>query len=124
MGKKNKLTYEQKMLKELVCLPNPIEDKRHNIFIYIVDDNARSNESRFEHIIEKRHELLPSDIKRIPHDIKKAIFKVDKERKDTYSYYIKRSRISDEYIKISIKIDPNSPKVAFIKTIFIIKNIK
>ena len=64
------------MFEALKSLPNPIEDKRHNIDIYFNDDRARSNESRFEHVIEKRHELLPSDIKRIPNNIKKAIFKI------------------------------------------------
>ena len=124
MSKKNKLTYEQKMLEVLKALPNPIEDKRHNIDIYLYDDRARSNKSRFEHIIEKRHELLPSDIKRIPSEIKKAIFKVDKERKGSYNYYLKRNRLTDDLIKISVRINPETPKKAIIKTIFITKNLK
>lgn len=124
MSKKKKLSYEEKMLEALKSLPNPIEDKRHNIDIYFNDDRARSNESRFEHVIEKRHELLPSDIKRIPNNIKKAIFKIDKERKDSYNYYIRRNRNGDEFIKISVRINPETPKTAIVKTIFVTKNLK
>ena len=124
MSKKKKLSYEEKMLEALKSLPNPIEDKRHNIDIYFNDDRARSNESRFEHVIEKRHELLPSDIKRIPNNIKKAIFKIDKERKDSYNYYIRRNRNSDAFIKISVRINPETPKTAIVKTIFVTKNLK
>lgn len=124
MAKKKGLTYEEKMIKALLSIPNPIEDKRHNLLIHFVDDSTRSNETRFSHIIEKRHELLPSDIKRIPQYIKKAIFKVDKERKETYSIYIKRNTYSDEYIKISIRIDEDKPHDAYVKTVFITKNLK
>lgn len=112
------------MIDVLNTLPNPIEDKRHDLFIYFKNNRARSNETRFERIIEKRHELKPSDIKRIPKCLKKAIFKVDKERLESYSVYIKRNQYSDEYIKISLKIDRDNPKVAIVKTIFITKNIK
>lgn len=124
MTKKKSLTYEEKMMKALTALPVPLQDKRHNVFIYLVDDMARSNETRFEHIINKRHELIPNDIKRIPRIIKNAIFKIDKERKDTYNYYLLRNRNTNEYIKISVKIEPENPSKAIVKTIYITKAIK
>ena len=124
MAKRKGLSYEEKMNSVLKDLPNPIEDKRHNIYIYFVDDKARSNETRFEHIIDTSHELLPSDLKRIPKCIKKALFKKDKERTDTFNLYIKRNNYGDEYIKLSLKIEPNKPKVAIVKTIFITKTVK
>ena len=124
MARKKRLSYEEKMVKALRSIPNPIEDKRHGIFIYFIDERARSNESRFEHIIEKRHELLPSDIKRIPKCIKKAIFRIDQERKETYNIYIRRNNYSDEYIKVSLKIEPEKPDIAVVKTIFITKYVK
>ena len=57
MARKKKLTYEQRMLAELQKLPNPIDDKRHELSIYFVNERARSNQTRFAHIIEARHEL-------------------------------------------------------------------
>ena len=124
MAKKKGLSYEEKMSSVLKKLPNPIEDKRHHISIYFIDNRARSNETRFEHIIDISHELHPSDLKRIPKSIKKALFKKDKERTETYNLYIKRTNYSDEYIKISLKIEPTKPQIAIVKTIFITKNIK
>ena len=124
MARKKGLTYEQKMIKALKALPNPIDDKRHNTKIYFINNRARSNETRFDHIIDERHELLPSDIKRIVNKIKTAVFRIDKERAETYNYYIKRNNYSDEYIKISVKIEADKPKEAIVKTIYITKNVK
>ena len=124
MAKKKNLTYEEKMINALNTLPTPIEDKRHGISILIVDDKARSNESRFEHIIDPRHELQPSDIKRIPHGIKTSLLKKDKERSNTYNIYIPRNRYSKEYIKISVEINFKKSNEAKVKTIFITKNMK
>ena len=124
MAKKKGLSYEEKMIKALGCIPYPLEDKRHNIFIYLIDNAARSNETRFEHIINKRHELMPSDIKKIPRFIKTALFKIDSERKDTYNYYLLRNHSTNEYIKISVKIEPKEPHKAIVKTIYITKTIK
>ena len=124
MAKKKGLSYEQKLINALKKLPNPLEDKNHNIKIYFIDNRARSNQSRFEHIIASRHGLLPKDLERIPRYIKTCIFKKDLERTDTYNIYIRRNNYNDEYIKISVKIEPEKPNEAIVKTIFITTNIK
>ena len=124
MAKRKGLTYEQKLTNALKKLPNPLEDKRHNLKIHFADDRARSNESRFEHIVNQRHGLRPADIQRIQRYLNRCIFKKDNERTDTYNIYIKRNSISNEYIKISVKIEPSQPDVAIVKTIFITRVIK
>ena len=65
MAKRKGLSYEEKLINALRKLPSPLIDKRHNIKIYFDDNRARSNESRFEHIVNQRHGLLASDIERI-----------------------------------------------------------
>ena len=116
---KKGLSYEEKMIEALKKLPNPLEDKKHHLFIYLVNDRARSNQNRFEHIIDQRHGLCCADIERIRKHIKKAVLKKEHGRNDTYNIYLKRSNIGDEYIKICLKIDPAQPKIATIKTMFI-----
>lgn len=124
MAKKKGLSYEQKMINALNKLPNPLHDYRHNIDIYFVNNRARSNQSRFEHIINIKHGLKPSDIERIPRNISKCIFKLDNERKESYNIYIRKNSQRGEYIKISIKINPATPTIAIVKTIYITKLIK
>ena len=105
-------------------LPKPIVDKRHNLFIYLENDRARTNQTRIEHIFDAKHDLNIQDIKRIPREIKKCIFKKDKERKETFNVYIRRNNYSAEYIKISLDITKEEPHKGTIKTIYITKNIK
>ena len=124
MPKKKRLTHEQKLINTLRKIPNPIEDKRHGIFIRFVDNKIRSNETRFEHIVLARHELKPNDFKRIVTHIKTATFRQDSDRKETFNIYVKRNNYNDEYIKISLKIKKDNPREAIVKTIFITKNIK
>jgi len=124
MAKRKGLTYEQKLIDALEKLPNPLIDKRHNLKIYFSDDRARSNQSRFEHIANQRHGLRPSDFERIVRYIKRCIFKKDLERTETYGIYIRRNSISEEYIKISVKISPNEPEIAIVKTIYITRVVK
>ena len=124
MSNKRNIPYEQKVIEALKGLPNPLEDKRHNLLIVLEDNKIRSNETRFEHISLERHEITPNDIKRIPKVLKKCIFKIDKERKNTYSIYLRRNNYSGEYIKISIYINPQDPHKGFVKTIFITKTVK
>lgn len=124
MAKRKGLTYEQKLIDALEKLPSPLIDKRHNLKIYFVDNRARSNQSRFEHIVNQRHGLRPSDLERVNRCIKKCIFRKDLERSETYNIYIRRTNYSDEYIKIGVKIDPSEPEIAMVKTIFITKVIK
>ena len=125
MAKKTTLTYEQKISNAIYSLPNPIEDKRHSLLIYFIDNRARSNETRFAHIAQKRHKLNVSDILRIPKRINTSIFKKDKERKETYNLYIKRNGYSDDqYIKLSLSIEDKNPCRGVVKTIFITERIK
>ena len=124
MAKRKGLSYEEKLINALKKLPNPLVDKRHNLKIYFDDNRARSNESRFKHIVNQRHGLWPNDIDRISKYIQTCIFKRDMERSKTYNIYIKRNSISDEYIKISVRIEPNEPDVAIVKTMFITRVVK
>ena len=124
MSKKKGLSYEEKMINALKSLPNPIEDKRHRIFIVFENDRARSNESRYDHIISLRHDLTPRDIERITKGIKTAILKKDKERTNTFNIYIKRNNYSGEYIKISIDIDFTKSNKGTVKTIYITEVLK
>ena len=124
MSKRKKLTNEEKLISALKKIPCPLIDKRHNLEIYFDDNRARSNQSRFEHIVLSRHQLKQKDIERIPIHIKKCIFKKDQERTDTYNIYIKRNNYSGEYIKISVEIKQSEPNVAVVKTVFITNVLK
>ena len=124
MAKTKGLSYEEKMINALKKLPNPIKDNKHGIYIYLIDDRARSNESRFEHIVLERHELKQSDIARIIKEIDNSELKKDRVRKNVYNIYIKRQNNSNEYIKISLEIDFTKSNKATIKTIFITRNLK
>lgn len=122
MGKRKYLTHEEKILSALEKIQNPIVDKRHNLSIYFINDRARSNETRFEHISKISHKLKTNDLDRISKQInnKKTIFKRDKEHKDTFNYYVQRySYTEEEFIKVSVLIDENNPKKGRVKTIFI-----
>ena len=124
MAKQKGLSYEQKLINALNNLPNPLEDKKHRIFIYFVNDRARSNEGRFEHITLMRHDLNISDVEKIPRKINKSILKKDGERKNTFNIYIKRNSYGREYIKISLEIDFFKSNSGIVKTIFITTNMK
>ena len=124
MSKKKKLTSDEKIQKALDELPYPIIDKKHGIKIYCINDRARSNQSRIEHIILKRHSLMPSDIERIARNINESDLIMDKERKNTFNLYVKRNNYNDEYIKVSLILNFAKSNEAKIKTIFITKNKK
>ena len=124
MAKRKCLTYEQKLIDALEKLPNPLIDKKHNLKIYFIDDRARSNQSRFEHIIDSRHCLSTSDIERIARYINHSKLKMEHERKESFNLFIKRNGFNNEYIKIALKIEDDNPSIAFVKTIFITKVYK
>ena len=119
MAKHKGQTYEQKLTEALKKLPSPLIDKRHNLKIYFNDDKARSNQSRFEHIIDPRHGLLASDIERIARYINVSKLKMDHERKETFNLFVKRNSFNNKYIKVSLRITEKEPKIANVKTIFI-----
>lgn len=122
--KEETTTYEKTMIEALMSLPNPIIDKKHGLKIYFENDRARSNQKRFDHIIDLRHKLKPNDIARIPRQINKSKLKKDKDRKTTFNLYIKRNRYSGEYIKISAEYKGNKMNELDVKTIFITKIYK
>ena len=125
MAKKTNGKYDLKLIEALKKLPPLIEDKRHGFVIYIRDDQARSNETRFQHIAKKMHELKVRDIESIPEGIKDYIrFAKSKEIKDTYYYYIKRKGGDKGFIQVAILVDINDKKIAYLKTIFIAYRIK
>ena len=124
MAKKKGITHEQKIINALNALPDVIEDTKHRIKVMFINDQARSNESRFEHISLDRHELSVNDIKRIQKQISKSELKIDNERTKTYSIYIKRNNYNNEYIKLSVTLDFKISNEAKVKTVYITKNIK
>ena len=125
MAKKKNLKYDQNLIKALRQLPSIIEDKRHGFVIEIKDDRARSNETRFEHIAKKSHELKVRDIKAIPEGIRNYVkFTKSNEIENTYYYFINRKGEDRGFIEVAILIDEDNPKKARIKTIFIAHRFK
>ena len=122
--KEETTTYEKTMIEALMSLPNPIVDKKHGLKIYFENDRARSNQKRFDHIIDLRHKLKPNDIARIPRQINRSNLKIDKERKGTFNIYIKRNSYSGEYIKVSIEYKNGKSNEMSVKTIFITQIVK
>ncbi len=125
MGKKKIIGIDNKLLEYIKTVKSPLIDTRHNITIYLDDNRARSNQSRFEHIVRKDHRLSQSDLKRLFElFVIEGKFKKDKERKGTYNYYVSRSKRGYEFIKMSVQIDKKDPHIAKVKTIFITRNVK
>ena len=125
MAKKTNEKYNLKLIEALKKLPSQIEDKRHGFIIQIRDDKARSNETRFQHIAKKMHELKVRDIESIPGGISNYIkFVKSKDIKDTYYYYIKRKGEDKGFIQVAILLDLNDKKLAYLKTIFIAYRLK
>lgn len=125
MAKKKNEKYDQNIIDALRKLPSEIEDKRHNFVIEIKNDKARSNETRFEHIAKKNHELKVRDIEAIPEGIKNYVkFTKSKELKDTYCYYINRKGDDRGFIQVAILVDYKNKKKAYLKTVFIAYRLK
>lgn len=125
MAKKANEKYDIKLIEALKKLPPLIEDKRHGFIIQIRDDKARSNETRFQHIAKKMHELKVRDIESIPEGIKNYVkFTVSKELKDTYYYFISRKGKDKGFIQLAIKLKEGEKKVYYVKTIFISYRLK
>lgn len=125
MAKKANEKYDIKLIEALKKLPPLIEDKRHGFIIQIRDDKARSNETRFQHIAKKMHELKVRDIESIPEGIKNYVkFTVSKELKDTYYYFINRKGKDKGFIQLAIKLKEGEKKVYYVKTIFVSYRLK
>lgn len=127
---KRKLTTEQnekreeELMKALINFPKEIVDKGHNRIIQLINDRARSNQTRFEHIIKYGHKLRPSDFITIIQKIGHSRLKKDDKKKLTWNYYIKRGDDSPEFIKISVLENKTDKRYVKILTIFITKNVK
>lgn len=115
--------------KDLVRVINswslPFYDKRHDYNLYLVDDRARSNETRIGHIVKYRHDLKARDLELVPKGINDYFsYKKDPVYKDTFNYYLKRKGFDRGFVKVSAQIDGRNKKKAWIKTIFITYKIK
>ena len=120
-----KIKNNEVLIDYLKSLKFPVYDKKHNLSIYLDDNRARSNQSRYEHIVRDDHELVIDDLKTLFKELDTtARFKKDKVRKDTYNCYVRRSKQSNQFIKMCIAIDRNDKHKGKVKTIFITRNIK
>ena len=105
--------------------PKPIYDKRHGYYIYLEDGRARSNQSRLEHIIQRRHDLKVRDLESVPANINSYYeYRKDPVYKDTFNYYMYRKGKDKGFIKVSIQIDGKDRTRAWIKTIYIAQRVK
>ena len=125
MSKKDNLKFNPALINALKEISFPIYDKKHNLYVYAVDDRARSNESRFEHIAKNHHELKVRDIEDLPIGIQSAFrFRKSNNKKGTYYYFYQRRGESKGFIQVSIQIMKNNPRKAYIKTIYVVYRIK
>ena len=125
MTKKTNEKYDLRLIEALKKLPSQIEDKKHGFIIVVRNDRARSNETRFEHIAKKNHQLKVRDIELIPEGINKyAKFSKSLELKDTYYYYILRKGKDKGFVQLAIKLIEGEKKLYYIKTIFVSYRIK
>lgn len=114
----------QKLMDALKVLPNPMEDKKHGLLIYI-EGNARSNQTREQHIIKESHELKVRDIELIPNGIiDYVLYKKDPRYEKTYNYFIHRKGKDKGFVKVSIRISDRDSHHAWIKTVYVTYNLK
>ena len=117
--------YDQKLVDALKKITSPIYDKKHQFYVYFINDQARTNKTRFEHIAKRGHELKVRDIESITNGINNYIaYTKSKDVKDTYRYYIKRKGKDRGFIVVAILVDINDKSKAYIKTIFINYSLK
>ena len=125
MAKKSYSKYNLKIIEALEKLPPTIEDKRHGFIISVENDKSRSNETRFQHIAKRGHELKVRDIESIPEGIKDYVkFTKSKELKDTYYYFIQRKGNDRGFVQVAILVDFKTKKKAYLKTVFIAYRLK
>ena len=125
MSKKKPKTYNPKnLILAIEKWPNHIHDPKHGYDIY-VEGRARSNQSRVEHIVKYGHDLKKRDLESIPKGITNYFdYKKDPVFKNTYNYYINRKGMDRGFIKVSIQVDHQNPRKAWIKTIYITYKVK
>ena len=117
--------YDQKLVDALKKITSPIYDKKHQFYVYFINDQARTNETRFEHIAKHGHELKVRDIELLKNGINDyEYFEKNKELKDTYHYYLKRKGNDKGFVQVAIKLMKDKTKKYYVKTIFIVYRIK
>ena len=113
-----------KLIEAIEKWPNPMFDKKHNLYIY-VEGQARSNQTRIDHIVEYGHDLKVRDLESVPEGIKNYFaYKKDPTYPNTFNYYIIRKGKDKGFIKVSIRISDDDQTYAWVKTIFITYHIK
>ena len=125
MSKKKQKNTNEKPLQEVIEKWSlPFYDRKHGYYIYL-NERARSNQARVEHIIDSRHNLKAKDLQLVPEGITNYFdYKKDSVYKNTFNYYIKRNENDKGLIKVSIRIDDYNPKTAWIKTIYVTYDFK
>lgn len=99
-------------------------DKRHGYYIH-VQEKARSNQTRIEHIVKASHDLQTRDLDLVPQGINNYfLYKKDPVYKNTYNYYLRRKGNKKGFVKVSIRISDHDPEYAWIKTIYVTYKIK
>ena len=102
----------------------PIYDKKHGYYIHL-EERARSNQTRVQHIVRYGHDLKVRDLKLVPNGINNYLdYRKDPVYKNTFNYYIKRGGNDRGFIKLSIRISDYDSKYAWIKTVFVTYKIK
>ena len=102
----------------------PIYDRRHDYYIYL-EQKARSNQTRIEHIVRHSHDLKVRDLESVPNGINDYFeYLKDPVYKNTFNYYLLRKGEDKGFVKISVEIDNKDNKRAWIKTIFITYKVK
>ena len=123
--KRREIKYDQNLIDALKKISFPIYDRKHDLYIYALDNRARSQESRYEHICKSYHELKVRDIESIPDGITSYCkFLKSETLKETYYYFFKRRGESRGFVRLAIKLFKNNKKKAYIKTIFVSYRIK
>ena len=102
----------------------PMYDKKHGYYIHL-EERARSNQTRVQHIVRFGHDLKARDLKLVPKGISQYVaYKKDPIYKDTFNYYIMRKGLDKGFIKVSIQIDGRDSNYAWIKTVYVTYKIK
>ena len=125
MSKKNPHVYNPTHLLEAIKKWTiPMHDKKHGYYIHI-EEKARSNQTRVEHIARCGHDLKARDLELVPQGINNYFeYRKDPVYKNTYNYYIPRAGMDKGFIKVSIRICDSDNTYAWIKTIYITYKIK
>ena len=115
MKDKKPINYDPtKLIEAINKWPNPMFDKKHNLYIYVNECAINDNNN-----------LKIKDINRIPKSMTNYfLVKRDIHYQNTLNYYFKRDDKENGLIKMSVAIDNSNHNIGYIKTIFITHQIK